>query len=806
MASDDGTIKYPPPKRTRRKSWRLMLSILFLVGIGSLIGVIMFVATDLPAFDPQQLSGANTTLLYDDKGQVFSSLHAEENRTEISLDKVPVDLVEAFIATEDKDFYNHHGVNFKGIARALVRNFQSGDMTGQGASTITQQLARSSFLTSDKNWERKIKEMFLAFKLESVYSKEEIMELYLNKIYFGAGAYGVQAAANTYFGKDVTNLTLPESALMAGLVQSPSNYNPFSNFDKAKARQKLVLNSMASCGFISETASSQAYDTQLHLIKVQNSMEKYGYYMDAVVEEAIPILTKIKGYEDADSALYRAGLKIYTTVNAPLQSYAEDFFKNQANFPTSNKTGQKIQVGMAIVENDSGDVKAIMGGRQYEQLRGFNRATDAYRMPGSSIKPLTVYGPALEQGKMPFTVLDDSPVSYKSSAGVWNPQNYDLKYKGLITMRTAVQYSVNTFAVQLLDQVGVQKSFNFGRSLGLSLVDSPGTNDLNLAALGLGGLTKGATPVQMASGYSCFGNSGIYNQAHFINKITDNNGLVIYEYKPKPKRVMTEQTAWLMNNMLQTVVSSGTGTNAKVPNVPTAGKTGTSEDLTDVWFCGLTPVYSGAVWMGYDDQKYKMQDVFGGGFPALMFKAMMVKAHQGINAGDWSMPGDIVQVDICSKSGKLPSASCPQDQIIREYSLKGYVPTETCPVHQTVVVCKESGKLATKYCPETKVVSAVKAGENSAEASKIPTEKCTLHTTFNLSGLSKNVVKVCTDPRNNGQQYQANIANPTQSGGCPTVYVDEIVLQPGEHLPPCPLDDHQIKKISPQDLVDKILP
>jgi penicillin-binding protein 1A len=781
-----------------------MLSILFLIGIGSLIGVVMFIATDLPAFDPDQLSGANTTLLYDDKGQVFSRLHAGENRTEISLDKVPVDLTEAFIATEDREFYNHHGVNFKGIARALVRNFQSGDMTGQGASTITQQLARSSFLSSDKNWERKIKEMFIAFKLEATYSKEEIMELYLNKIYFGAGAYGVQAAANTYFGKDVTNLTLPESALLAGLVQSPNNYNPFSHFDKAKARQKIVLNNMASSGFINEAAATQAYDKQLNFVKA-NATGNYGYYNDAVLEEALQILAGIKGYEDGDRAIYRAGLKIYTTMSSPLQAYAEDFFKNAANFPSGLKSGQKVQVGMAIVENDSGDVKAIMGGRQYEQQRGFNRATNAYRQPGSSIKPLTVYTPALEQGKMPFTVLDDSPVSYKSSSGVWTPQNYDLKYKGLITMRTAVQYSVNTYAVQLLDQVGARKGFDFGRSLGLSLVDSPGTNDLNLAALALGGLTKGATPLQMAAGYSSFGNTGIYNQPHFIDKIVDSNGLVIYQHKSQPKRVMTEQTAWLMNNMLQTVVSSGTGMNAKVPNVPTAGKTGTSEDITDVWFCGLTPVYSGAVWMGYDDQKYKMPDAYGGGFPALMFKAMMVKAHQGITAGNWSMPGDIVEVSVCSKSGKLPSANCPPDQIITEYSLKGYVPTETCSVHQAVVVCSESGKLANQYCPHTHVISAVKAGDSSAETTKIPTEHCTLHTTFNLSGISKNVVTVCTDPRHNGQRYQANTAKPTQSGGCPSVYVDEIVLQPGEKLPPCPLEDHQTKNISPQDLIDKIL-
>jgi len=725
MANDNPVIT---PKPKRRRNWGLIISIFLLICFGTLIGAATFVATELPAFDPQQLSGVNSTLLYDDKGQVFSRLHAEENRTEIGLDKVPVDLIEAFIATEDKDFYNHHGVNYKGIVRAIVRNFQSGDMTGQGASTITQQLARSSFLTSDKNWQRKVKEVFLAFKLESTYSKEEILELYLNKIYFGAGAYGVEAAANTYFGKDVTHLTLPESSLLAGLVQSPSSYNPFANFDRAKARQKLVLNNMVSCGFITSTEASQAYDTPIHLVKAQASMVKYGFYVDAVIDEALQILEGIKGYEDADNAMYRAGLNIYTNMNEPLQSFAEEFYKNPANFPGNNSKGDKVQVGMALVENDNANVKAVIGGREYEQQRCFNRATNAYRQPGSSIKPLTVYAPALEQGKMPFTVLDDSPLSYKTTTGVWTPQNYDFNYRGLITMRTAVQYSINTYAVQMADLVGTRHSFDFGTSLGLSLIDSPGKNDLNLAALALGGLTKGVTPLQMAVAYSSFSNTGIYNKPHFISKIVDNKGLVIYQTKLNPQRVMTEETSWLMNNLLQTVVTSGTGTNARLADVPTAGKTGTSEDLTDVWFCGITPVYSAAVWMGFDDQKYKMSNAFGGGAPALMFKAMMQKAHQGIKGGSWPMPGGVTQVNVCNKSGKLPTASCYQDDIIYEYCLRQYVPKENCPGHQTVLICTDSGKLANPSCPNTKTIIGVKSEDNGTDQSKIPTEKCTLHT------------------------------------------------------------------------------
>ncbi len=238
-------------KRMNGKSWLLLLSIVILIGLGSVIGVLAFVATDLPAWNEQQLTGFDATLLLDDTGNVYSRLHAEEDRTAITLDKVPEQLVQAFVATEDQDFYQHHGVNFKGIARAVLSNIQSRDLTGQGASTITQQLARNAFLTMDKTWQRKVKEILLAFKLESIYSKDEIMELYLNKIYFGAGAYGVQTAANNYFGKDVNDLTLAESALLAGLVQSPSAYDPFHNFDAAKARQRVVLYSMANCGYIS---------------------------------------------------------------------------------------------------------------------------------------------------------------------------------------------------------------------------------------------------------------------------------------------------------------------------------------------------------------------------------------------------------------------------------------------------------------------------------------------------------------------------------------------------------------------------
>lgn len=795
--------------KTKQKKGKNLKTILIIIGIiaflgaGSIAGVFAYAARDLPAWDPQQLSGANTTFLYDNNGQIMSRLHAEENRTDINLDKVPQDLVNAFISTEDQDFYNHHGVNFKGIARAMVRNVQSRDLTGQGASTITQQLARNAFLSFDKQWERKVKEVILAFKLESAFSKDEIMAMYLNKIYFGAGAYGVQAAANTYFGKDVSELTLPECALLAGLPQSPNSYNPFQFYDRAKARQKIVLNNMLECNFINAETARAADETQLVFKKNNQSNTKYGYYIDAVVDEALDILNNLKIYDDPDNAIYRSGLKIYTAMDADLQSHAEKIYANPDNFPNQSIDGKQIQSAMVLIDHSNGEVKAIMGGRGYEQQRGFNRATSAYRQPGSSIKPITVYSPALENGYMPFYVLDDSPLSYKSGRSVWSPKNYDLKYRGLIAMRTAVQWSINTYAVQLLDEIGIRTGFDFGKSMGLELVDTPGTNDLGLAPLSLGGLTRGATPMQMAAAYGTLGNGGIYVKPHFIHKIVDANGIEIYNSQPEYNRVMSEQTAWLMGSMLQTVVNSGTGTNARVPGVVTMGKTGTSEEYKDSWFCGYTPGYSVAVWMGYD-QEHTMNRVYGGGYPAKIFRSMLEVAHQNNNPQPRPMPSGIVNVKVCSKSGKLPSDTCPEDQVISDYSLKSAVPEDICDIHEYVYICPESGKLAAKYCPHPEMRAMVKTDEQSHTPDKIPTETCDIHNDPTITGIFSNEVYICRDSRHEGKMYRANLPNPMQTGGCPKEYLEKIIIRPGQNIPKCPLDDHQLVTKKAKDIIDDV--
>ncbi len=795
-------------RQSQSSFWKRLVKVavlLALIGAGCMVGVLVYAATSFPVWDPQQLTGDKTTLIYDDAGNMITGLHAGENRTEITLDKIPQDLINAFIATEDEDFYEHHGVNFKGIARAVYTNLTSGDLTGQGASTITQQLARNAFLSFDKQWERKVKEIILAFKLESNYSKDEILTMYLNKINFGAGAYGVQAAARTYFGKDVSELTLPEASLIAGLPQSPNAYNPFQYLERAKSRQRLVLDRMVTCGYIDKATADQAYETPLEFNKLQATDKRYGYYIDAVIEEARAIFKEHNIEGDPDDLIYRSGFKIYTNMDSELQAYAEELYANDANFPSESKGGQLLQSAMVLMDHSNGQIKAIMGGRNYEARRGFNRATSAYRQPGSAIKPITVYCPALENGFMPYYVLDDSPISYKSGDGsVWNPQNYDGQYRGLITMRTAVQYSINTYAVQMLDQVGIRTSFDFGRSLGLELLDTPGTNDLGLAPLSLGGLTHGATPVQMAGAYGAIGNGGIYMKPHFIKRIEDDNGTVIYEFAKEDQRVMSAQTAWLMGNMMRTVVTSGTGTNAQVPNVFTAGKTGTSEEYKDSWFCGFTPGYSVAVWMGYD-QEHTMNYVYGGGFPAKIFKNMLQKAHSKNNPALKGMPSDIVQVSVCSRSGLLPGDNCPPDQIITEYARADAVPTDTCEIHEYLLICPESGKLAGRYCPSPEMRPVVITTDGSATPDRIPTEQCDIHTGGPLQGLLDNEVWICMDPRHKGELKRAQTPGPLETGGCPPEYMQRITVEKDQPLPKCDLDDHQTKRKKARDVIDDLL-
>jgi len=769
-----------------------ILCVFVISGLGC--GILAGVFRSMPAWSPDTLEGKQTTFIYDQGDKLATTIHAEENRVEVKLSQVPKTLQDAFIATEDSRFWDHPGIDVRAIARAVFANLRGG-WGSEGASTITQQLVRSAFLTTKKTMTRKIQEAALALELERRYTKKEIFAFYLNQIYFGHGAYGVQAAAQTYFGKDIKDLTLAESAMLVGVVRSPGNYSPYLNPEVAKKRRSVVLEQMVKYGYISRNDADKADKEPFKLKGLDAARtQKYPYYADTVLEEA---LDKLKSYDIAEEQIYTGGFKIYTTLDQVTQQAMEDTYKNPAFFP-KGKGGKVIQSAMVVVDPHTGGIKGLIGGREYSQKRPFNRAIQAARQPGSSIKPLAVYGPALEKGFSPAYVLDDVLHSYPAGDGsTWTPQNYDQKYRGLIPMRTAVQFSINTYAVQLLNQIGVNEGFNFAEKLGIStLVNSGPHNDRHLS-LALGGVTKGITPLEMAAAYGTFANQGVYIQPHTIREIRDRDGNILYQAKPKHRVAMSEQTAFLMTDLLQTVVKAGTGRAAAL-NRPTAGKTGTTQKDVDAWFLGYTPELSGAVWMGYD-KEVSMTGTYGGSFPARIWKAVMSKALADAPVHDFKRPDNIVSVPVCIKSGTLPSELCPDSDIVSELFVKGTEPTQTCTVHVQAEICPESGQLATEYCP-TKIsgvflkrpapyVGPVRPLDASEE---LPRQNCTIHGPGGT--VSGTRLQVCSDPRHGGQLFLANIPGGGQGGGCPPSEVTTKVFAPGESTPSryCNLPDHQI--------------
>lgn len=778
-------------KRNTRKWILSAVVITAVVLIGAVLGTVIGAILNIPAWSPETLYGSETTTLYDRSGNAFYSLHAEENRIQVPLSLIPQHLREAFIAIEDQQFYQHHGINPIAIGRAIIVDIMKGEKA-QGASTITQQLAKNAFLYPDKTWERKIKEMILAFQLESKYSKDEILEFYLNRIYFGSGAWGVQTASQTYFGKDVDQLSLAESALLAGVVRRPNAYSPFKNPDLAKSRQRVVLNSMVDCGFITQQEADEAYEQELHYKEPVKSRSQYGFFVDYVVDEAERILEEEGLYDNPQDAIYKGGLKIYTTLEPTIQLAAEEAYAQPNAFPNlKSKTGQEIQSAMILLDHRTGEILSLVGGRSYTYQRGFNRAVDMLRQPGSAFKPIVVYGPALEMGYHPDYQLEDAPVTFNVGGQKYSPKNYDGKYRGMITMRTAVQWSVNIYAVKLANEIGIKNGIEFAERLGITtLVKSGRVNDLNLATA-LGGITKGVSPLEMASAYGAFANNGILAQHHIIKKIEDNVGNTIYEFRPKYNRVMKEETAWLMTDMLMTVVQAGTGTGAQISGVQCAGKTGTTQNDNDAWFVGYTPHYTCAVWMGYD-QKETMSNTYGGSYPARIWKAAMTKAV-AISKGKFSVPSGITSVRICKVSNKLATSACPDEQILATYVGSGNVPQESCDVHVLIDICSETGLLATPGCP-----APVQQGFDKTLApgvpGAIPQEYCPIHG----GHVSTQKVMICTDPRHHGRMYLANISKDGEVGGCPGEYIAEIEINNPEQFNYCPLVDHQTQRL-PQE-------
>lgn len=663
----------------------------FLIGSLLLTSVVVFgcfgmFGTD-SEFDINALDLNFTSIVYyvDDAGNAheMERLYKSQNRVWADITDIPQYMQDAFVAIEDERFYSHNGVDILRTLKATATYVFQGS-SSFGGSTITQQLVKNITGDKDARPDRKIREMWRAMALERKYSKEQILEFYLNTIYLANNCNGVQAAANKYFGKDISELSLAQCASIAGITQFPSRYDPLQNPENNIEKQRLVLSKMLELGKITQ----QEYDTAMNekLVFENHSINDgyvQSYFVDQLINELISDLQKEKGYsaDFAEKAVYNSGFKIYATVDPDIQEAMENVYENKGNFPSVSGSVTP-QSSMVVLDSHTGGIKGIVGGiGKKSGDRILNRASQTYRQPGSTIKPIAVYAPAVEQGKlMPNTIVEDAPIDING----WKPTNYYSGYRGKVTAREALNQSMNTPAIRVLQEVGVDYSFDFlTKKLGFtSLVshetrDGKSYSDKNLSSLALGGLTDGMSATELAAAYATFANNGLYNKAHSYTKVVDSEGKTVLENKLQPSVAMSEDTAYIVNTMLQSVVTSGTGTAAKpASGMPAGGKTGTTDDQNDRWFAGFTPYYTAVVWYGYDQPKSLEFLTYHPCMP--IWKKVMDSIHTNLPVKDFAMPATVEKLSVCATTGKLAKTGC---KTITEYFKKGQAPTTYCSGH-----------------------------------------------------------------------------------------------------------------------------
>jgi len=552
---------------------------------------------NVPELDINKLP--QTTLIYDSNNNLVAELHGAQNR--IIVEQINnKNIKNAVISIEDERFWqNKYGFDFKRIASAFLTDLKQRKIV-EGGSGIQQQLVKNLYLSQERTIKRKIIEALYTLKLNQ-YSKEQILNAYLNTVYFGEGAYGVEAAANVYFGKHVQQLTLSESAALAGIINNPTVYDPYKDMNKCIERRNIVLQKMFEQGYISGQQYQEAVNEKLNLSRLDLVDYSHKYYIDFVVDELIK--------EFGENKVFAGGLRVYTAMNPAIQQVAENQFLQPYNFPNSN-----IQAA-CVIEDSNNKILAIVGGRDFpKQNRCLNRAYQVKRQPGSAIKPLTVYAAALESGKNEYNVVNDSPVTF----GNYTPHNYEGDYWGWITYKEALTYSRNVPAVKIANEIGIKNCIKQGEKFGLTFTNT----DYYLPAVSLGGLTYGETPLVMCNAYTTILKNGVYMKPTAIIEVTDSQGNIIYKPDNKPMQAISERTASQLKDMLLNVVESGTGTNAKIPGMNVYGKTGTTSYSKDAWFCGFTDKYACVVWMGYDDGK-SMGNIVGGTYPARLWRNIM---------------------------------------------------------------------------------------------------------------------------------------------------------------------------------------
>ncbi len=879
----------------------LLVTILMVgfIAVGATAGLVIAIAKDSPEIDPSRIisSLSESSKILDSNGNLIERIHTEEYRTVVPLDRIPVHVRNAFIAIEDERFRSHKGVDLKRIGGALYADIKAGAPI-QGASTITQQLVKNMYLLEEVDRDnlindisRKIKEAYLAVQIERELTKDQILEAYINKIPLGQGAYGVQAAAKTYFSKDVSELTIAEAAMIAGITKNPSKYSLFrtispNNVDESKHdviseisidgtrwviiynnsesvinRKNTVLSKMRELNYITEAEYLEAREVDIKSVLNPQKKEEENitsYFGDYVREQVLDALENELGYskEKAQSLLFTGGLNIYSTIDTDLQRRIEGVFNNfdqilqpingnisprlidetsikngnivdkyetiifykkenildensnlkigkgaysfsddgkliitsrkinsrnkdiidyytinenkvlvtyklgnlnltnndyivgdkreliiNANFLNANKDFYTIdennnliinsgyfthytkgiiqpQAAVVITDYKTGELKALIGGRDVKDRRVLNRATNSQRQPGSSIKPISVYLPALDSGMFTAASIIDDIMHFDEKSGTRWPKNwyensiyYNYAYRGLTTLRKSVEQSVNVNAVKVLEQIGIGTSLEYLDKMGLS--DDIVTKDENKryndeipAALALGGLTKGITPLNLTAAYGTIANQGIYVEPIAFTKIVDSEGTILYENKPTKHRVVDPQVAYLMTDILESTVSSGLGRRAmfdgaKNTSIPAAGKTGTTQNKGDAWFVGFTPYYASGVWIGNDTYQIKLSS--GSSIAAEFWSAIMEEAHKGLDPKGFDVPDGFVEREICTVCGKLATDLCKRDprgsKVRKEIFIRGTQPTEFCDVHVELEIDTSTGKLANEYCP-----------------------------------------------------------------------------------------------------------
>ncbi|WP_020060173.1 transglycosylase domain-containing protein [Bacillus sp. 123MFChir2] len=599
----------------KRKRLRIALLTIGFVFLSLFIFVnIMITIQDISAL---KQAVPQPTVIYDANKEVAATLSSSKTDG-IKRKDIPDVMVEAVVAVEDKKFYEHRGVYYSGIFHAIVKNITAGEVVA-GGSTITQQLAKNVFLTQDRTFSRKFKEYFIAKKIERTYTKDEIVEMYLNQIYFGEGAWGIKKAAKTYFDKEVKELTIPEAATLAGLIKAPSMYSPFKDFNKSITRRNVVLSLMKEQGYITEKQFQIAQDEGLSLHRgVEDKYKgKYSQYVDYIVREAM------NKYKLTQNEILSGGYHIYTELNPKMQEAAEEVVNNDNYFPKTT-SDQIMQTGVVLMNPKTGGIPALVGGRGTYQFLQFNHAVQLKRQPGSTLKPLAVYTPALEQGYEVYDVLKDKPLEINE----YKPKNSGNVYHGNVTMYEAMANSYNVPAVWLLEQIGLEKGLKSLERFGIPLQEKDRSY-----ALALGGMSEGTSPLVMAQAYATFANDGVQMEAHAIQEIQDGEGNTVGRWLKKEVHVTDEKTAQKMTYLLKGVVEKGTGKKAKLKNVETAGKTGTTQladeskkGSKDSWFVGYTPELLASIWVGYDKTDNEHFVPAGSPITTTMFRDIMNKA------------------------------------------------------------------------------------------------------------------------------------------------------------------------------------